>query len=109
MIKWYVIDEMGEVVRDDWMIDQYGILYTVTDGWGCEGGGGSHPANPKYRIVLGDEPSDEPFCDPRKLIELSNPYEKPWKCSCGKGFKTYSAMQNHANQLGHEYEEERFE
>lgn len=109
MSMWYVVDENGTVVRDDWMIDQYGRLYTVTDGWGCEGGGGSQLANPKYRIVLGEEPSDIGFVDPRRIAEQNNPYEKAWKCSCGKKFKTYPGLQQHAGSLGHAYEEERFE
>lgn len=105
MFKWYVIDGKGEVVRDDWMIDQCGRLYSITDGWGCEGGGGSSPADPSYRIVLGGEPSNLPFVDPRKIAEKNNPYEKAWKCSCGKKFKTYQGMVNHASQLGHDYKE----
>lgn len=91
----YVIDRItGEQMQAEgfWAIGEYGQLYDVIDGWGCEGGGGSWPAPAQAMAVFGEAPVD-PVREPE-------PAKKPQKiythrCSCGGRFTTQSASAGH--------------
>lgn len=88
----YVIDKEGNVDPSrDWVITQDGELRSLTEGWGCEGGGGSDPAPTGHRAVFG-QPPEEPEEVPAQ--------EAPSRCSCGRKFSTSQGLNMHRAAKG---------
>lgn len=50
-IKYEIVNKETQLVEDELVLDQYGNILKITDGWNCEGGGGSEEVNRNNYIV----------------------------------------------------------